>query len=110
MQSHVAAVSASSSHSFSKPNRESIRLIPGEGVEGDAHRGTTVQHLYIARNNPDKPNLRQVHLIHSELHEELRDAGFDVEAGQMGENVTTRGLEYSWLTNWHAPSNRKGSR
>jgi MOSC domain-containing protein YiiM len=93
MHAHVAAVSASSSHSFSKRSQQSIRLIAGEGVEGDAHRGTTVQHLYIARNNPDKPNLRQVHLIHSELHDELRDAGFEVDAGQMGENVTTRGLD-----------------
>jgi MOSC domain-containing protein YiiM len=89
----VTAVSSSSSHSFSKPNQNSITLIPGEGVEGDAHRGTQVQHLFVMRHDPQRPNLRQVHLIHSELHDELREAGFEVEAGQMGENITTRGLD-----------------
>jgi MOSC domain-containing protein YiiM len=89
----VAAVGSSSSHSFSKPNQASITLIPGEGVEGDAHRGTKVQHLFVMRHDPERPNLRQVHLIHSELHDALRDAGFEVDAGQMGENITTRGLD-----------------
>ena len=93
MKAHVTAVSSSSTHSFSKPNQSSIKLIVGEGVEGDAHRGTKVQHLFVMRHNPDQPNLRQVHLMHSELHEELREAGFDVTPGQMGENVTTRGID-----------------
>jgi MOSC domain-containing protein YiiM len=72
-----------------KDNEDSIA---GVGVEGDAHSGATVQHLSRKRNRPDLPNLRQVHLIHSELHHELRERGFDVEAGLMGENVTTRGV------------------
>jgi MOSC domain-containing protein YiiM len=62
-------------------------------VEGDAHAGETVQHLSRVRRDPTQPNLRQVHLIHSELHDELRAKGFEVEPGQMGENVTTRGLD-----------------
>ena len=62
------------------------------GVEGDAHQGTTVKHRSRVRLNPDAPNLRQVHLIHAELHDELREAGFVVAPGQMGENVTTRGV------------------
>jgi MOSC domain-containing protein YiiM len=89
----VAAVSLSASHSFSKSNQSSITLVPGEGVAGDAHRGTKVQHLFVMRHDPERPNLRHVHLIHSELHDELREAGFDLEAGQMGENITTRGLD-----------------
>ena len=89
----VAAVSSSSSHSFSKPNRASIKLVAGEGVEGDAHRGTRVQHLFVRRHDPERPNLRQVHLIHSELHGELMKAGFEVDAGQMGENITTVGVD-----------------
>jgi MOSC domain-containing protein YiiM len=93
MKARVTAVSSSSSHSFSKSNQSSIMLIVGEGVEGDAHRGAKVQHLFVMRRNPDQPNLRQVHLMHSELHDELREAGFDVTAGQMGENVTTRGID-----------------
>ncbi len=68
-------------------------LLKGLGIEGDAHKGTTAQHRYIARRTPDAPNLRQVHLIHSELHDELAQAGFDVSAGQLGENVTTRGID-----------------
>jgi MOSC domain-containing protein YiiM len=93
MKPLVTAVSSSSSHSFSKSKQSRIALIAGEGVEGDAHLGKTVQHLFVKRHNPDQPNLRQVHLIHSELHDELREAGFDVTAGQMGENVTTRGID-----------------
>nr|WP_280207550.1 hypothetical protein [Brevibacillus sp. AY1] len=62
------------------------------GVEGDAHLGETVKHRSRVAQDPTQPNLRQVHLIHSELHEELRLAGFDVSYGQMGENITTRGI------------------
>ena len=62
-------------------------------MEGDAHAGTTVQHLSRIRRDPTQPNLRQVHLIHSELHDELAGKGFEVAPGQMGENVTTRGID-----------------
>ena len=89
----VIAVSADSEHRFSKPARTSIRLIEGLGVEGDAHLGTTVQHLSRLKRDPTSPNLRQVHLIHFELHDELRGKGFDVKPGEMGENVTTRGVD-----------------
>ncbi|MBX6747063.1 MAG: MOSC domain-containing protein [Acetobacteraceae bacterium] len=89
----VTAVSSDSAHRFSKPNRAAIRLLAGLGVEGDAHLGKTVQHLSRIRRDPRQPNLRQVHLLHAELHEELRAAGFDVSAGQMGENITTRGID-----------------
>jgi len=93
MQAIVTAVSSSPSHSFSKPNRDVIRLLAGLGVEGDAHLGTTVKHRSRVAKDPSQPNLRQVHLIHAELHDELREAGFDVSAGDMGENVTTRGID-----------------
>ena len=89
----VIAVAGDRGHNFSKPQRESIRLLAGLGVEGDAHLGETVQHLSRVRRDPGSPNLRQVHLIHAELHDELRARGFRVEAGQMGENVTTRGID-----------------
>ena len=89
----VAAVSRSASHSMAKPNQSSITLIAGLGVEGDAHLGETVQHRSRVRRDPSQPNLRQVHLIHSELHEELKMAGFAVSAGQMGENITTCGID-----------------
>jgi MOSC domain-containing protein YiiM len=93
MQGKVIAVSLSKGHSFSKPNQGSIKLIAGLGVEGDTHSGEKVQHRSRVAKDPSQPNLRQVHLIHAELHEELRTAGFDVSAGQMGENITTRGLD-----------------
>jgi MOSC domain-containing protein YiiM len=88
----VIAVSKSPAHSFSKPNHESIKLLAGLGVEHDAHLGKKVQHLSRVAKDPNQPNLRQVHLIHVELLDELRERGFDVSPGQMGENVTTRGI------------------
>jgi MOSC domain-containing protein YiiM len=93
MAGTVAAVSKSPGHTMSKPNQPGIRLLAGLGVEGDAHQGTTVKHRSRVARDPSQPNLRQVHLIHAELHDELRDAGFVVSAGQMGENVTTRGID-----------------
>jgi MOSC domain-containing protein YiiM len=88
----VTAVSCSGVHGFSKPVHDSIRLLAGLGVEGDAHLGVTVKHRSRVAKDPTQPNLRQVHLIHEELHDELRAAGFRVAPGVMGENVTTRGL------------------
>ncbi len=89
----VIAVSRSPTHTFSKPNQGSIRLLTGRGVEGDAHCGELVQHRSRVARDPTQPNLRQVHLIHTELHDELRAAGFSVFAGEMGENITTRGVD-----------------
>jgi len=89
----VVAVSASATHSFVKPIKSSIRLLAGFGVEGDAHAGKTDQHESHKRADPERLNLRQVHLIHSELHDELNANGFSVKPGEMGENVTTRGLD-----------------
>ncbi len=93
MSAVVTAVSCSSTHSFSKPNLASIRLLAGLGVEGDAHLGTTVKHRSRVAKNPSQPNLRQVHLIHTELFDELKGKGFAVAPGEMGENVTTRGID-----------------
>lgn len=89
----VIAVSLSATHLFTKPNQESIQLLAGLGVEGDSHMGETVKHRSRVAVDPTQPNLRQVHLIHAELHDELRAAGFVVSAGQMGENITTRGVD-----------------
>ena len=89
----VTAVSASASHTFGKLNQDGIRLLAGLGVEDDAHLGETVQHRSRVAQDPSQPNLRQVHLIHAELHDELGARGFDVGAGQMGENVTTCGID-----------------
>ncbi|HXC28145.1 MAG TPA: MOSC domain-containing protein [Stellaceae bacterium] len=93
MTGTVIAVSRSSGHSFSKPNEGSIRLVEGLGVEGDAHLGVTVKHRSRVAQDPTVPNLRQVHLIHAELIDELEVAGFRVRPGDMGENVTTRGVD-----------------
>src|SRR2546423_7326329 len=93
MSAVVKAVSRSAKHTFSKPNEERITLLAGHGVEGDAHAGATVKHLSRILKFGNAPNLRQVHLIHHELFDELRDAGFAVTPGQMGENVTTEGVD-----------------
>lgn len=89
----VKAVSISSLHSFSKENQTSIQFIKGLGVEGDAHLGKTVKHRSRVAKDPTQPNLRQVHLIHFELLQELATKGFHVLPGQMGENLTTIGLD-----------------
>jgi MOSC domain-containing protein YiiM len=93
MSATVTAVSRSATHGPIKPNQASVRLLTGLGVEADAHSGETVKHRSRVARDKSQPNLRQVHLIHAELHDELRDAGFAVSPGQMGENVTTRGVD-----------------
>ncbi|MFI7294342.1 MOSC domain-containing protein [Streptomyces sp. NPDC050121] len=93
MGGSVSAVSSNGVYSFTKPNRDSVTLLAGLGVEGDVHSGVTVKHRSRVKQDPTQPNLRQVHLIHEELFEEVRAAGFEVTAGQLGENVTTRGID-----------------
>jgi hypothetical protein len=93
MEAVVTAVSRSARHAFSKRSELWIRLVAGLGVEGDAHAGETVKHRSRVARDPTQPNLRQVHLIHAELHDELRAGGFSVGAGDLGENVTTRGID-----------------
>jgi len=89
----VVAVSRDGEHRFSKPVVSEIVLVEGWGVEGDAHAGTTVQHRSRVARDPSQPNLRQVHLLHAEVFDEAAADGFDVVAGAMGENVTTRGVD-----------------
>ena len=89
----VAAVSRSRTHTLRKLGAEEIELLQGLGVAEDAHAGATVKHRSRVAKDPTQPNLRQVHLIHAELHDELRQQGFDVSPGDMGENITTRGLD-----------------
>jgi len=89
----VVAVAADDRHRFGKPTRKWIELVAGQGVAGDAHAGATVQHRSRVARTPNAPNLRQVHLIHSELFAELRQAGFAIAPGALGENVTTAGID-----------------
>lgn len=96
-QATVVGVQRSDAHTFTKTPVASMQLVAGIGVEGDAHAGPSVQHLSRRKKDGDRPNLRQVHLVSAELHEELVAAGFDVEYGGFGENVVTRGLELGGL-------------
>ena len=89
----VFGVSLSPSHTFSKTGTSSIRLLEGLGVEGDAHSGETVKHRSRVARNPLQPNLRQVHLVHAELFDELASLGFNISPGDIGENIATRGLD-----------------
>jgi hypothetical protein len=93
MNATVVSVHRSAKHTFSKPAEASIHLIAGIGVEGDAHSGATVKHRSRVARDPNQPNLRQVHLIHAELHDGLNDGSFSLKPGDMGENVTTRGVD-----------------
>ena len=89
----VIAVASDQRHNFSKPLQDVIKLTAGIGVAGDAHAGVTVQHLSDKKKNPTAPNLRQVHLMHAELFDELAKQEIAVRAGQMGENIVTRGID-----------------
>jgi MOSC domain-containing protein YiiM len=91
--SSVFGVGRSRSHTFSKDSCSTITLVSGLGVEGDAHAGKTVKHRSRVKADPTQPNLRQVHLIHAELLDELRTKGFEVDPGSLGENITTIGLD-----------------
>jgi hypothetical protein len=89
----VRSVHASAGHDFSKHEADKIQLIAGIGVAGDAHAGSTVQHRYRVKVDSTQPNLRQVHLIHEELFAELAAKGFRVTPGDLGENITTAGID-----------------
>ncbi|MFI6931861.1 MOSC domain-containing protein [Streptomyces sp. NPDC050287] len=93
MNAIVTAVSSNGAYSFTKPNRDSVTLLAGLGVEGDVHAGVTVKHRSRVARDPTQPNLRQVHLIHEELFAELGEEGFAVKPGELGENITTRGID-----------------
>jgi MOSC domain-containing protein YiiM len=91
--SSIVAVSLRAGHHFSKMPALSIRLLRGLGVAGDAHMGETVQHQSRVSKDPSQPNLRQVHLIQAEFLDELRNRGFTVAPGDLGENITTSGID-----------------
>lgn len=93
MEPKVLSVSQSSKHNFSKDRVDSVLLVKGLGVDGDSHAGTTVQHVFRKKSHPAEPNLRQVHLIQAELFDELEQDGFHVRPGDLGENITTRGID-----------------
>ncbi|NUK52769.1 MOSC domain-containing protein [Streptomyces lunaelactis] len=93
MGAAVTTVSSNGEYSFTKPNRDSITLLAGLGVAGDVHAGVTVKHRSRVAQDPTQPNLRQVHLIHQELFAELAEAGFEVAPGDLGENITTSGID-----------------
>ncbi|QEV07416.1 MOSC domain-containing protein [Streptomyces prasinus] len=93
MRGTVTAVSSNGTYSFTKPNRDDITLLAGLGVEGDVHAGVTVKHRSRVAQDPTRPNLRQVHLIHEELFAEVGAEGFEVTPGDLGENITTRGID-----------------
>ena len=93
MQGKVVSVSLSPTHTLSKACVKCIQLIENHGVKGDAHAGVFVKHRSRIKKNPTAPNLRQVHLIHSELFEELAERGHRILPGQMGENITTQKID-----------------
>lgn len=93
----VVSVSRDDQHRFSKPAVSSIRLLAGIGIEGDSHAGATVQHRYEKKRNPSAPNLCQVHFIAAELFDDLVTDGYTVRPGELGENVTTAGIDLMTL-------------
>ncbi len=93
LSGHVVAVNRDTFHRFSKPLAREIGVLAGIGVRGDGHSGEKIQHISRVRANPNAPNLRQIHLIHSELFDELGKKGFNIRPGDLGENITTRGVQ-----------------
>ncbi|WP_126174112.1 MOSC domain-containing protein [Altericroceibacterium xinjiangense] len=98
MDARIIALATDDAHRFSKPTRASVRLIAGIGIEGDVHAGVMVKHRARVKQDPDALNLRQVHLIHAELLDEMREQGFSVGPGDLGENVTTQGIDLLGLS------------
>ena len=94
----VLALARDDAHNFSKAAASTLHLLAGLGVAGDAHAGATVKHRSRVAKDPNQPNLRQVHLIHAELFDELAGKGYAVKPGQLGENVTTRGVDLLGLS------------
>ncbi|MBA4609083.1 MOSC domain-containing protein [Aeromicrobium sp. Marseille-Q0843] len=92
-QPRVVAVSRDDQHRFSKVPVDSITLVAGHGVEGDAHAGAFVKHRSRVKRDPQQPNLRQVHLIHAELFDEALAQGYELGPGDLGENVLTEGVD-----------------
>jgi len=92
MDGTVVAVAFGPRHTFSKTVVDEVTLVEGLGVQGDAHSGATVKHRSRVARNPSQPNLRQVHLLHGELLDELNASGFPIVPGALGENVTTSGI------------------
>ena len=90
---YIQSVASDGTHRFSKQPAESLTLIAGMGVAGDAHAGVTVKHRSRVARDPSQPNLRQLHLLHAEIFEELAPHGFTLKPGDIGENVTTRGID-----------------
>ena len=108
MTGHVIALHRSISHNFSKQAETSLNLLQGLGIEGDAHMGATVKHRSRVAANPDQPNLRQVHLLHAEMIDEVCGNGFEIKPGDVGENITTHGIDLIFLprhTRLHVGSN-----
>lgn len=89
----VVSVARDDAHRFTKPVRDEIRLIAGHGIEGDAHAGATVRRRSRFRGTWTEPNVRQVHLLQRELLDELAVEGHEVAPGELGENVTTDGID-----------------
>ena len=98
MTGTVVGVHRRSAHAFSKQPVADIELVSGHGVRDDAHFGVTIQHLSRVAKDPAQPNLRQVHLLQAELLDELTTRGFAIDAGQLGENITTRGVDLLGLS------------
>lgn len=92
-QAKVVGLAKDREHRFSKAPQEQLVLVEGHGVEGDAHAGSTVQHRSRVAADPSQPNLRQVHLLAAEFLDEVRRHGYDVESGDLGENVLTAGID-----------------
>ncbi len=93
MSASVVAVHRSAEHKFSKETVDAVTVLAGLGVEGDAHMGARVKHRSRVAKDPNQPNLRQVHLVASELLDEVAAKGYTVRPGDLGENVTTQGLD-----------------
>lgn len=93
MVGRVVGVAKDAEHRFSKRRPTELRILPGLGVEGDAHQGVTVKHRSRVAADPTQPNLRQVHLIHAELFDELERKGFAIGPADLGENITTEGVD-----------------
>ena len=93
MNAVVTAVSRSAKHTLVKSNQDSIRLIARARRRRRRALGRHRQASLAGGARPEPAQSAPSAPVHAELHEELRRQGFAVSAGQMGENVTTQGVD-----------------
>jgi hypothetical protein len=97
LKGKVVAVCCNPEPGLPKPVVDAVHLIENWGVEGDYHAGSLVRHRYLAKKDPNRPNLRQALLVDAAVFVELARQDIHIGPGTMGENITIEGIDVMQL-------------